>query len=129
MSYFSIDHQVHRARDLDRQSATSLLNQTVSYDHLQDQLWHYRSQFKTLLELCLDSLHMLSLSSSFPSEGNPFRQCHHRLRLWSTGSYTQLVNDDTCEWNRGAQALMNLVAISLIDIAILLGKLLVYILR
>lgn len=95
-------------------------------DHvcLQDQLWRYRSQFKTLLEVCLEVLDTLSKNGPSTSE-NSFQQCHHRLKLWSMGSYSQLVDDDTCEWNRGAQALMNSVAVSLVDIAILLGRLVV----
>jgi hypothetical protein len=119
MSYSSSDHEVNRTSDAGSQSVQLPPDEVVDHTGLEDQLWRYRSQFKTLLGACLDLLGSRQWSSS---GDNKFRRCHHRLKLWTTGIYSQLVDDDTCEWNHGARALMNSIAVYTIDIAILLSK-------
>ena len=119
MSYSSSDYEVNRTSDAGSQSVQLPPDEAVDHTGLEDQLWRYRSQFKTLLGACLDLLGSRRWSSS---GDDTFRQCHHRLKLWTTGLYSQLVDDDTCEWNRGARALMNSIAVYTVDIAILLSK-------
>lgn len=129
MSHVLPDNRFHGSGNFDHLPPTPTPDEAEKNVKPQDQLWRYRSHFKKLLGICLEILHTLSSNGTFPSENDLLKQCHRRLHLWSMGSYQQLVEDDTCEWNRGAQALMNLVAVFLIDIAILLGTLIVSILR
>jgi hypothetical protein len=105
-----------------RRSPTFSATVATSQIDLEDQLWQYRTQFEKLLEACLEVMQLLSLAGCHSSEKSAFRKCRHRLKLWGSGNYRQLVNDDTCEWNLGARTLMSSISLSLVDIALLLGR-------
>jgi hypothetical protein len=105
-----------------RRSPTFSATVATSQIDLEDQLWRYRTQFEKLLEACVDVIHLLSLAERHSTEKSAFQQCRHRLKLWSSGNYRQLVNDDTCEWNLGARTLMSSISLYLVDIALLLGR-------
>lgn len=90
---------------------------------LEDELWRYAKQFGDLLDSCMEVLFDLSIAHHDWTHCNAIRRCHNRLRLWSSGTYRQLLcSNDFCSRSVGAQALLSSLALSIIEITIVTRK-------